>query len=1080
MPLPFKQDRPPLLPNNQGVAYHRLMSLKKKLLQDKQYQADYVATMIDLFDNGYAEETQFNPLSHDLVPEWYLPHHGVYAKEKKKLRVVFDASAKCKGTCLNDTLLQGPLLTNTLVGVLCRFRKEQVAVVCDVKAMFHQFSVCPNHRDYFRFMWFKNNDLNSTPVHYRMTRHIFGVVSSPSCANFALKQLAKDHNNTHGVEASKFLDQGFYADDGLTSTPDAASAVSLLKNTVALCREGQLTLHKFVSNNQDVLEAMNAVNNHDQVKNIPGNVEKTLGIRWNLQSDSFIFNINLDTKPITRRGILSAVCSIYDPLGLISPYVLEGKKILQLICKNGSKWDDPIQKDLIPRYEHWFESLSKLSEISIPRCFKPATFTEVRAELHNFSDASQTGYGQCSYLRLINISNEDVQCSLVMAKSRVTPLKTISIPRLELMAAVLSVKVACKLKIELDYSDLKLFFWTDSQVVLAYISNESRRFETFVANRVEEIRSKTDVDSWYYIHTSANPADYDSRGLETNQLHKHKSWLQGPKFLWSDISDILVKSKFELTGSEPELKPCGSLSTAATVECTLDLTRFERFSSWTRLIRAVTLCLRLKNKLHKKVSMISTAFSVKELHSTTIEIFKHIQIQYFAKKLCELSSKKQVSNSSPLCRLNPFVDKNGLLRVGGRIINSDVSYDTKHPIVLPSSKKCHLVLLLVRHYHEKTLHQGRGITVNEIRSNGIWILNCISCVANYIFHCVTCRKCFSAPTNQVMADLPSDRVNPSPPFTHTRADLFGPFIIKENRKTQKRYGVLFSCLACRAVHVETVNSLTTDSYINALRRFIAVRGSVEFMRSDNGSNMIGAERELKRAYDSMNLGKVKSFLLNQSIECEFIHFNMHVPHASHFSGSWERQIRSIRRVLTVVLKNSDGQLDDESLRTFLCETCAIINSRPLTVESLGDVNSLTPITPNHLLTSKSQSPPGSFPDEALYSRKRWVRVQYLSNCFWQRWRSEVLATLQSRQKWLKPNRNISVGDIVLLKDNASRNVWPLAKVDKVYLGDDGKVRSCRLLVGTSHLTYQGVRTRKASYLDRPVNKLVILVEVSTE
>ena len=151
--------------------------------------------------------------------------------------------------------------------------------------------------------------------------------------------------------------------------------------------------------------------------------------------------------------------------------------------------------------------------------------------------------------------------------------------------------------------------------------------------------------------------------------------------------------------------------------------------------------------------MISTAFSVKELHSTEIEIFKHIQIQYFAKELCELSSKKQVSNSSPLCRLNPFVDKNGLLRVGGRIIKSDVSYDTKHPIVLPSSKKCHLVLLLVRQYHEKTLHQGRGITVNEIRSNGIWILNCISFVANYIFHCVTCRKCFSAPPSQVMADL---------------------------------------------------------------------------------------------------------------------------------------------------------------------------------------------------------------------------------------------------------------------------------------------------------------------------------------
>ncbi len=330
----------------------------------------------------------------------------------------------------------------------------------------------------------------------------------------------------------------------------------------------------------------------------------------------------------------------------------------------------------------------------------------------------------------------------------------------------------------------------------------------------------------------------------------------------------------------------------------------------------------------------------------------------------------------------------------------------KHPVILP--KNSHMSALITKHFHEKVHHQGYGMTVNELRANGWWILGCSGVVSSHIFKCVKCRKYRRPAEEQRMGDLPQDRMETTPPFTYDGIDCFGPIYIKEGTKELKRYGLLLTCLCSRAIHLEMIDDMTTDSFINALRAFIAIRGNVRQLRCDQGSNFVRARREFGELMKGMDQERVKA------LGCEFL---MNPPAASHMGGVWERQIRTIRSVLSAV----DLTLDSASLRTFLYEVMAIVmaivNSRSLTTEHLNDTSGPEPVTPNHILTMKSTiilPPPGPFTREDIYLRKRWRRVQYLANEFSTRWKKEFLLNLQPRQKWHKNRRNLKVNDIVLL------------------------------------------------------------------
>lgn len=371
-----------------------------------------------------------------------------------------------------------------------------------------------------------------------MTVHLFGAASPPGCANFGLKTVANDHETEFGSEAANFIKNDFYVNDGVKSIPTVNEAIGLIERTKSKCSKGGLRLHKFVSNSKEVLQSLPP---EDRTKDLVDidlvrdtlPVERALGILWCIESDTFQFKIILKERPLTRRGILSSVGCLYDPLGLIAPVVLLGKQILQQMCADKANWDDPLPEYLKDKWKRWRETLDSLSTLKINRHLKPNDFgTICQVEMHHFSDASYTGYGQCSYVRLINHENQ-VHCALLMGKSRVVPLKRVTIPRLELMAAVLSVKAAKLLQSELQYETVKHVFWTDSKVVIGYIGNETRRFHVFVANRMQQIKDFSEAQQWHYVNSDSNPADIASRGIHANELVSSDTWFSGPSFLWN-------------------------------------------------------------------------------------------------------------------------------------------------------------------------------------------------------------------------------------------------------------------------------------------------------------------------------------------------------------------------------------------------------------------------------------------------------------------------------------------------------------------------------------------------------------------
>ena len=969
-----------------------------------------------------------------------------------------------------------------------------IAFSCDVEAMFHQFHVNVAHRNYLRFLWWEDGDTTTTPKEFRMTVHLFGATSSPGCANYGLKKIAEDNEEEYGLEVANFVKKDFYVDDGLKSVTTVSEAVSMIHKTKDLLARGGLRLHKFVSNSKEVLATIAPEDRTTGLKNFKFTddrlpIERTLGTHWCIESVSFQLRITLQDKPLTCRGILSTVSSIYDPLGFVAPLLLKGKQILQDLCREKADWDDPVPEDVKRKWEKWRNDLLLLNDLKVQRCLTPAGFEQVKSiELHHFSDASTTGYGQCSYLRLVNSKNE-VHCAFIMGKSRVSPLKPITIPRLELSAALVSVKVSSTLHNELDYDSIVDVFWTDSKVVLGYINNDARRFHVFVANRVQQIRDSTSPDQSKYVNTDENPADDASRGLSAQQLNENCRWLNGPSFLWQPELQTTIQETWIPSTDDPEVKKATSLATQTSTTFPSTISRLEYFSSWYRAKRAIANCLKLKNRLcNIEARQHNQHLNVDNIRQAETTIIKLVQQEAFPEEMKILrssqedtstrqgaaKSKASMKGTSCLYRLDPFIDHDGVLRVGGRIKRSNAPHHVKHPAILP--RKGHVTTLIIRHYHQALSHQGRGMTLNELRSNGFWVIGGSSAVGYHIANCVSCQKLRGTVQEQKMADLPSDRLEPARPFTYCAVDYFGPWYIKDGRKELKRYGVLFTCLASRAIHLEVAKTLETDSFINVLRCFLARRGPVRQLRSDQGTNLVGARTELNETLKKMDCDEIRQFLVKR--ECDWFEFKLNTPTASHAGGVWERMIRTVRNALDGLLEQHGTQLDEESLRTLMCEAEAIVNSRPIVATGINSLE-VEPLTPNHLLTMKSRAlmaPPGEFQRADVYLVKRWKRVQYLANQFWERWRKEFLLALQQRQKWNTPRRNVQKGDVVLLKEDSARNQWRTARVDKTYASEDGLVRRVKIVVGDPLLNKKGQRIRAKSVLERPIQKLIVLLK----
>nr|CAH7740565.1 unnamed protein product [Callosobruchus chinensis] len=691
------------------------------------------------------------------------------------------------------------------------------------------------------------------------------------------------------------------------------------------------------------------------------------------------------------------------------------------------------------------ENLTTLCEIKLPR------HNASRIKLHGFCDASQRAYGACVYVK--SITNDTSSTQLLCSKSRVAPLKTVSLPRLELCGALLLTRLMSKVLESIKISVDSVSYWTDSSIVLCWISAPPNTWKLFVPNRISKIQGSTDVSQWKHVASADNPADLVSRGISASQLPSCKIWWHGP--VWLNKSEkewpeplYQARNKIEIE-HVPEKRHL-----QVSLIAKHDFSILDRYSSLYCLQKIVAFCFRFTyNASNSFGERKSGAITVDEMNHALLALVKLAQHQDFSQEINCLFEKKPLPKGSRLLNLDPFLDTNGYLRVGGRLSKSNLPFDTKHPLILGAKNK--LTSLITKNEHHRQLHAGCQSILSTLRQR-FWPLGGRQTVRRAINKCLTCFRIKPNLLIRKMADLPAERVTQNRPFVVVGMDFAGPFSIKDgrlrNRAIIKAYLCIFICFSTKAVHLEAVTDLSTDSFLNALNRFVARRGLPNVLYSDNATNFVGAHRKLSKVYDFLAKTSkdpaVSEFLLSNSMQWKFI-----PPRSPHHGGLWEAAVKRAKFHLDRILNNNC--LTFEQLATVFAQIEAIMNSRPLTPLS-SDPSDLSVLTPGHFLIhypllSVPQVDLTSVPSNRL---TQYEGLQGLMQTFWRRWKKDYLQQLQTRTKWLESNGTpIREGTLVFLADeNTPPLHWKRGRVTKLHPGSDGIVRSVTLRTATGDTT----------------------------
>lgn len=807
-PLPFRQPRA-LLPNNHRYALSRLKSLERTLDKNPKMKVHLIDFMQKMLDNGHAE---LAPPVQENKERWYLPYFRVYHPQKpSQIRVVFDSSAQFEGMSLNTVLLSGPNLNNSLLGVLVRFRKHPVAVTADIQQMFYCFLVREDCRDVLRFVWHKDNDPQKGLVDYRMCMHVLGNSPSPAVATYGLRRAAQRGEAKYGSDVRHFTERDFYVDDALKSVPTEHDAIDLLKWTQNMLADSNLRLLKIASNKVEVMDAFAPQDRAKDLQNLdlfkdelPD--QRSLGVKWNIMEDYFTFHIPHAEKPYTRRGVLSTVNSVFDPLGFLAPVTVRGCLLLRELSLQTTEWDSPLPEDLKGRWIEWQQSLQCLSKVNVPRTYTKMSLLQAKCvELCVFSDASMKAICAVSYLK-VTTGDGKTEVEFALGKARLAPQPELTVPRLELCAAVMAVEMAEVICEEIDHPIDKTSFYTNSKVVLGYIHNQSRHFYVYVNNCVCRIRESTTPEQWHFVTTDQNPADHGSRSVPAAELD-HTTWFTGPAFLQCPSYIHLEQTDYKLLDpdNDAEVRPeVKTLCTNITKEV-LGSGRWERFSTWRSFRKTMSNLIHIAQCFSqsnvkpncKGWHMCKTAITPELLDQAETMIIKNVQFETYTDEIKRISEKQNLPKNSPLAKLNPVIGSDNLLRVGGRINRAGLGVKDTNPIILPCSHD--ITTLLVRHHHEKVSHQGRHFTEGAVRESGLWIVGGKGCICRVISKCVTCKKLRGKFEEQLMSDLPVDRLQVEPPFSYVGMDMFGPWEVTTRRTrggqaNRKRWAILFTCL----------------------------------------------------------------------------------------------------------------------------------------------------------------------------------------------------------------------------------------------------------------------------------------------
>ncbi|XP_060810246.1 uncharacterized protein LOC132904333 [Amyelois transitella] len=530
--LPFNSDDPECQYGGlKEIAQKRFYLLEKKLQKNPKLKEEYGKVMQEYLDLGHMREIKDETIHPKAV---YFPHHAVVREDREttKLRVVFDASCKgANGVSLNDNLLIGPKLQQDLRHILMRWRRFPICIVADIVKMYRQVRIHDDDTRFQRILWRFNPD---EPLgQFELLTLTFGTACAPHLAVKSLQRLADDEQLNYPT-ASEITKRDFYVDDLMTCCETEEEAIQIYTEMNKLMEAGGFQLQKWSSNNKVLLQFIDQYNQKPapSIHIKADNMVKVLGICWNRDSDEFQYTVELHevNKSPTKRQVLSDIARIYDPMGWIAPVVLTAKIFIQKLWKSGLSWDDELPENLLHEWLKYKAELSELKTIFIPRWLNFNQGCEV--ELHAFADASQMAYAGVVYFRTIN-SNGEIHVHLLTSKTKVAPIeKQLSIPRLELCGAVLAAKLLNEVAQVMNVPKHRLYAWTDSTVVLAWLRGLPSRWTTFVSNRVSEILNIIDSSQFNHVGTKFNPADCASRGLQPSDLKREKLWWSGPIFLY--------------------------------------------------------------------------------------------------------------------------------------------------------------------------------------------------------------------------------------------------------------------------------------------------------------------------------------------------------------------------------------------------------------------------------------------------------------------------------------------------------------------------------------------------------------------
>lgn len=1030
-----------------AMATSRFLSLERRLQSDRIKREEYIKFINEYIELGHMEEV----IHEDTIPtpSYYLPHHAVMKSSSltTKLRVVFDASAKSStGLSLNDVLKCGPVVQEDVFGILTRFRKHQYVITSDVEKMFRQVMVTKKDWDLQRILWRSNpNELLRT---YQLKTVTYGTAPASFLATQCLVMLAEEMHKKY-PEAANSISHDFYIDDLMTGADTEERCSVLQKDIDTILCSAMLPLRKWCSNSQVILNSLNNPQNDPLYTLKIGDEDsvKSLGLEWRPIADKFNFTIITKSRnnKLTKRIILSDLNRIFDPLGFLAPVLIRGKIFLQQLWATKLDWDSKLSQEIENKWINFYNSLEQLKYCAIPRKVIPSIADEI--EMHGFCDASEQAYGACIYVRSKD-QDGNWHARLLCAKNRVAPLKGSTIPRLELNGALLLASLAHKVSESWSVSLRNFKLWTDSTVVLGWLNAQTTRLKTYVLNRVNQILELTQIGQWHHVRTDENPADVVSRGISGSMLLESQLWWHGPSWLCEKQGKSVPSSAFIENENLPEQRKIK----LALVVSSQHIDIIDTNSDWHQLVRKTAwLSLFIDYLRNKKHIETPDYLTVTHLKKAEMIILRRVQAECFPKEIAALKGGKEVARDSKLKSLYPYI-ANGILLVGGRLQNANLRSNQKHPIILPAKHR--LTRLIFESCHREMLHCGPQALLARVRQYYWPLLGRMTArtTVRKCFKCVRASPRFYAP---LMGQLPKDRVQMSRPFSISGVDFTGPFIVRSGIRRivgKKVWIAVFICFSTRAVHLELVEDMTSDAFLACLKRFISRRGRCSVMYSDNGTNFVGAQREMAAI-----IKKGGPMMAKEGIEWRF-----NPPAGPHFGGLWEAAVKSTKFHLKRVM--GETKLTLAELNTLLCQIEACLNSRPITSLS-SEPGEPEALTPAHFLIGGPLSLPPE-PDrlvEAPCSLRRWKYVQFLVQSFWQRWYTEYLPQCQVRGKWFYKKRPLKIDDVVIIKeDNLPPTKWKLGRITQVHAGKDGIIRVVTL------------RTSSGTEIKRPTIKLCLL------